>query len=181
MKAALFLLLLITLSHGLNNVSFSNDQLEVFADIFSNWAYPCQRSLNNNAYKQFKRRHVLLRDFDTTRTSAWVDYLTTMDLCGRTHLQSFLRKNDIDSIKRICNGQGVRQRQSQNLCISKRRFRVYTVESAWKNGRCEVQLQTKRSYVIVACEVIGNRCLPVHYDKQTDTEPPQDGQTCRPR
>lgn len=179
MKAAVFLSLLITLSHGLNNVSFSNGQPEMFADIFPNWAHPCQRSLNNNAYNQFKRRHVLLRDFDTRRTSAWVDYLTTMNLCGRTRLQSFLRKNENDSIIRICNGRGVRR--GHNLCTSQRRFTVYTVESALRNGRCEVQFQTERSYVIVACEVIGNRCLPVHYERQTNTAPPRDGRTCRPR
>ncbi|KAI2663076.1 Angiogenin [Labeo rohita] len=169
MTTVVFLMFLFMLSHGLNNISFSNNELVMFSDIFSNWAHPCQRSRNNNAYNQFKRRHIISREFNTSQESAWADYLTRRNLCGRTHLQSFLHKNNTNSIKRICNGRGVRD--TQNLCISKRMFRVYIVKSTKRNGQCEVQLQTEYFYVIVACEVIGNRCLPVHYETQTNTEP----------
>ncbi|KAL1272049.1 hypothetical protein QQF64_031065 [Cirrhinus molitorella] len=180
MRVAVFLMLLFTLSHGLNNISFSNDQLEIFSDIFSNWAHPCQRSLNNNAYNQFKHRHILSRQFNTSSRRDWADYLNRTKLCGRATFQSFLQKNDTSSIKRVCNGRGVRD--TQNLCISKRRFTVYIVQSALRNRRCEVKRpHTNEFYVTVACEVIQNRCLPVHYQRQTHTEPPRDGPTCRPR
>lgn len=179
-RAVVLLLLSFTLSDGLNNVSFSNDQLEMFSDISSNWAQPCQRSQNNNAYNHFKQRHILSRQFNTRRTSAWADYLTRTNLCGRTTLQSFLHKNDINSIKRICNGRGVRDRG--NLCISRRTFTVYIVESFLRNGRCEVnRLHHGEYYVVVACEVIENRCLPVHYERQRNTGPPRRGQICRPQ
>lgn len=173
-------MLLFMLCDGWNNVSFSNNEPEMFSDLFSIWAHPCQRSRNNNAYNQFKRRHVLSRQFNSSRTRAWEDYLTRKNLCGRTSLQSFLRKDYSSSVVRICNGRG--NRVGQNMCISQRRFRVFVVQSAMRNGRCEVQspVQSGRLYVTVACEVIENRCLPVHYVRQTSGRPSQPGQTCRP-
>lgn len=180
MRWAVLLVLIFTLCNGWNNISFSNNDLEMFSDLFSNWAHPCQRSLNNNAYNQFKRRHVLSHQFDTSRTRAWEDYLTRKSLCGRTSLQSFVRKDYGSSVVRICNGRG--NRVGQNTCISERRFRVFVVQSAVRNGRCEVQspVQSGRFYVTVACEVIENRCLPVHYVRQTRGRPFQPGRTCRP-
>lgn len=180
MRLAVLLVLLFTLCDGLNNVSFSNNEPEMFSELFSNWAHPCQRSMNNNAYNQFKHRHVLSRQFNSSWTRAWEDYLTRKNLCGRTSLQSFLSKDYSSRVVRICNGQG--NRVGQNMCISQRRFRVYVVQSAVRNGRCEVQtpVQSERLYVTVACEVIENRCLPVHYVRQTRRRPSQLGRTCRP-
>lgn len=180
MRVAVLLLLSFTLSDGLNNVSLSNDQLEMFSDIFFNLPHPCQRSRNNNAYNQFKRRHILSRQFNTRQTSAWADYLTGTHLCGRTTLQSFLHKNDNESIIRICNGRGVRD--TGNRCISRRTFTVYIVESFMRNGRCEVnRLHNAEYYVVVSCEVIANQCLPVHYVRQSNGRPSRSGQICRPQ
>ncbi|KAL1272162.1 hypothetical protein QQF64_031178 [Cirrhinus molitorella] len=167
MSLAVFLLLLIPLvfTNGWDNGRFGNDR-------------PCQRSQNNNAYNNFKHRHILAYDFNTSSRRAWGDYLTNQRLCGRTPRQSFLHNNYQSSIKRICNGRGVRV--TGNKCSSERRFKVYTVHSGFRNGVCEVNLQTERSYVIVACEVIENHCLPVHYVTQTSRGPSQNGEICRP-
>ncbi|XDV19148.1 hypothetical protein PO909_024688 [Leuciscus waleckii] len=146
--------------------------------MFTDASFPCQRSWNNNAYDQFKYRHILSSSFNTKSRRAWAEYLTTNRLCGRAPRQSFLNKNYKESIINICNGEGVKDRD--NLCTSIRKFTVYIVQSSLSNGQCEVQVQSVRSYVVVACEVIGNQCLPVHYGTQTNWRPDQNGQICRP-
>ncbi|RXN37631.1 Carbonic anhydrase 14 [Labeo rohita] len=172
MRLAVLLLLFVPLVYtdGWDFGRFSNDQSDMF---------PCQRSQNNNAYNNFKHRHILAYDFNTSSRHAWAAYLTRQCLCGRAPLQSFLHKNEQNSIVSICNGRGVRD--TGNKCISEGSFNVYTVRSSLEgNGECEVHLRTDRSHVIVACEVVENRCVPVHYETQTNRRPPRDGEICRP-
>ncbi|KAI2644175.1 Ribonuclease pancreatic beta-type [Labeo rohita] len=166
MRLAVLLLLFVPLVYtdGWDFGRFSNDQSDMF---------PCQRSQNNNAYNNFKHRHILAYDFNTSSRHAWAAYLTRQCLCGRAPLQSFLHKNEQNSIVSICNGRGVRD--TGNKCISEGSFNVYTVRSSLEgNGECEVHLRTDRSHVIVACEVVENRCVPVHYETQTNRRPPRD-------
>lgn len=176
MRTEVFLVLLMTLvsTDGLNNVTFNREK----RDLFSNSAYPCQRSQNNNAYNTFNRRHILSEDFDRNSERAWAFYLNRKGLCGRTPVQSFLSRRYSDRIKRICNGEGTRD--TGNLCISMRSFTVYIVESSVRYRECEVHVRRENSYVSVACEVIDNECVPVHYEEQTNRRPSQRGQICRP-
>lgn len=177
MRTEVFLVLLMTVmfTDGLDNVTLSRDK----RGLFSNWAYPCQRSQNNNAYNTFNHRHVLSDEFDMNSEWAWTDYLNRNRLCGRKRFQSFLPQSYADSIIRICNGRGTRD--TGNLCISTERFTVYIVQSSLTNGQCEVKKpRNNKYYVTVACEVLDNQCLPVHYEKQTYSRPSQRGQTCEP-
>lgn len=140
-------------------------------------ASPCQE-WNNNGYYKFKNKHILSYKFDTNSLDAWTDYIGNKDLCGRP-LQSFLEKDDESRVKGICNGRGIIYSGiSDNLCISRETFTVYIVRS--KRGKCEVySVEKKERYVVVACDVDGNQCLPVHYETQTN-EPPQGREICQP-
>lgn len=168
MRCAFLLLLLLAFSDGLFQ-----------REMFSNRSFPCQSARNNNAFNNFTRKHILTTSLSSRQTRAWADYLMAKRLCGREPLQSFLRKDDTDSVIRICNGRGVRYRQ--NMCISKRSFTVYLVRSVLTDTRCEIQsIDKENSYVIVACEVIENRCLPVHYQGQNNSRPSRSGLICKP-
>jgi len=146
--------------------------------MFTDARSPCERSSNNNAYNQFRYKHILSYDFDTDSQDAWAKYLLEKGLCGRRPIQSFLRKNNVNSIINICNGKGIRDRD--NLCTSKDKFTVYTVQSKEYGNQCRVFLEAIERYVVVACDVIDNQCLPVHYETQTDTPPDQNGWICQP-
>lgn len=178
MRSAVLLAIFVTLviGDGLNNATSSDDQPEMF----SYWPAPCERTSNLNAFNVFMSKHILQINFDTRQTRSWVDYLTRTHLCGVNSHQSFLHKDDTKSMIEICNGGGIRD--SQNLCVSVRKFRVFIVQSIWRNGRCEVQLQTEMAYVIIACQSIQNiHCFPVHFSGITYTAPSQHGQWCKLR
>ncbi|XDV19282.1 hypothetical protein PO909_024781 [Leuciscus waleckii] len=159
MRSALLLVLLVTL---------------MFTD---GWDHKSQK---NNAYDDFKRKHIISDDFDTGCRVGWAEYLTKKKLCGtdRPELQSFLSKNKEDSIKNICNGEGIRDRD--NLCTSNKTFTVYTVTKKQQQPCEVVTIDAIERYVVVACDVIVNQCLPVHYQTQTNTPPNQNGQICKP-
>ncbi|XDV19277.1 hypothetical protein PO909_024776 [Leuciscus waleckii] len=144
-------------------------------------AIPCQDPGENNDYVKFKNKHILSYHFDTNSREDWAEYLTENRLCGtdRPPLQSFLSKNNEDRIKNICNGEGIiyRHRFIDNLCISREKFTVYTEQQ--EEEPCEVEtIDVIERYVVVACNVVVNQCLPVHYQKQTNR--PRKGQICRP-
>lgn len=176
MKSAVVLMLFVTLvlSDGWDKGTFSYDKPEMFPD------KPCQKSKKNNAYDIFTQRHILQDDFDTNSIEAWAKYLTTKNLCGRTKTkpQSFLCRSDTNSIIGICNNRGTIK--EKNLCISDEKFNVFIVQSSVIKGKCEVSLSKGQYYVIVACDVINNRCLPVHYDGQNKDPPSKPGQKCKP-
>lgn len=164
-------LMILVFTDGWDNIGFSHKQRVLFNSA------PCLTSGNNNAYNIFEHQHILSYDFDRNSKQAWADYLNDMELCGRKPLQSFLPRYYTDSIKRICNGQGTEV--ERNLCISTDMFLVYIVRSALVNNRCEVHVRHRSFYVTVACDVIDNECLPVHYQTQTSNEPEQRGSICK--
>ncbi|KAK7171205.1 hypothetical protein R3I94_001211 [Phoxinus phoxinus] len=142
-------------------------------------ADPCTDRGGNNDYYRFKNRHIISSVFDKNDRNAWARYLTEKGLCGsdRPSRQSFLSRSNEKYITQICNGRG--SKYSGNLCISNNRFSVYIVTKNNNPWSCEVQTIERNSYyVVVACNVVDNQCLPVHYQTQTDT--PGHGAICRP-
>lgn len=170
MRLASLFLLLVTVPQGSSNI-----KPEI--SIHSKWSTPCQRSQNKSAFNTFMSRHILLIDFDTTQLASWGKYLVFMGLCGRKTNQSFLHIKDTLSVMKICNEEGIIYKG--NMCISRRKFLVFVVQSNSINGECKHQVQFENAYVVVACEAIETFCLPVHYEEQTDTTPPQYDQICR--
>jgi len=184
MRSAVLLVLLVSLmfTDGLDEcVRYRNDQCEKINNS------PCLATLNNNAYAQFKRKHILSDVFDTNSLMDWSNYLIKQKLCGtdRPSQQSFVHNEN--SIINICNGGGIRFRDrntnsyKDNLCTSRATFTVYIVTKIQQWKPCVVvDVKVIQSYVVVACDVVGNKCLPVHYQTQTDTPPDQNDETCQP-
>ncbi|XP_077056145.1 uncharacterized protein LOC143707647 [Siphateles boraxobius] len=182
MRSVFVLVFLVTLvfSEGLDNATSVADTPEMF----SRWPFPCRGTSQLNTYRDFLNQHILRYNFDTSQKHAWVDYLKKKRLCGVNPHRSFVHKNDTNDIVGVCKGRGVRD--SQNLCVSMKKFRVFIVQSVWRNGQCEVQLQTESAHVVIACNfavfevkpVQVVHCVPVHFAGIVYTAPSQHRQRC---
>lgn len=91
-------------------------------------------------------------------------------LCGRVPVQSFIDASEW-RVQQICSEDG--WRVSSNLCISDSTMTVYDVTSEWDEcGCCKVtRLRRRQQKVVVACNNVGNQCLPVHYEKYNNQSP----------
>ena len=136
---------------------------------------PCQPHKNNennknnensNAAQIFQKKHILQEPKPKNREE-WGEYLKKKNLCGRVPIQSFILTSDVNN---ICQGQGIQH--DKNKCISNNKYTVCDVISISYNKICWVfPRPCYELYVIVACDKIGNICLPVHYEGST-TGPP---------
>lgn len=130
---------------------------------------PCLPTTNNNAYNNFKDRHILSQDISSTDRNVWTQYLTQKRLLRRTEVQTFFQMNDEQAVKDICQGGG--KVSKNNLCVSNRQFDVFNVTIAHNNGHYVVKSVEKLLHpVVVACDV-DNICLPVHYQKYGNQTP----------
>lgn len=102
------------------------------------------------------------------------------ELCGRVPVQSFI-DGDEGQVRQICHSGGQRVREATgpkgNLCISKSSMTVYDVKSKRQNNKCKVTSVNPGNHrVVVACDKVENKCLPVHYEKYIDQSP--DNRNC---
>lgn len=87
-------------------------------------------------------------------------YLKKNGLCGRAPVQSFIQATK-DQVVQVCGTKGSRVVGGGNLCISKSTMKIYHVES-----ECFVKnVNVHHHKVVLACDKVGRKCLPVHYEK----------------
>uniref|UniRef100_A0AAV2MCQ9 carbonic anhydrase n=1 Tax=Knipowitschia caucasica TaxID=637954 RepID=A0AAV2MCQ9_KNICA len=122
---------------------------------------PCQLSKWNNGFQTFLKRHI--RE-DTPRSldqNQWEKYIQNNGGCHRP-TQSFLSPDDLERVKAVCSARGGKVFK-ENLCISREPFSFVTVRS--EPGTCSIRKITSESkHLILACEVLDNRCVPVHFE-----------------
>nr|XP_046156983.1 angiogenin [Oncorhynchus gorbuscha] len=122
---------------------------------------PCQRSRCNNCHEKFLYRHVRPNTPLTTDRNAWEKYLREKNDCSRP-TQSFLHPKDRERVDAVCSSSGGKRYQG-NLCISQSPFTFLTVRS--ETGTCGVSsVREETKHLILACEVLENRCVPVHFE-----------------
>lgn len=98
-------------------------------------------------------------------------YLEQQQLCGRAPMQSFIKAGDEEQVKQICSKSG-RWLNKGNLCISESAMVIYDVDSYIECNICYVShVEPVEHRVIVACDKVGKRCLPVHYEKYNNENP----------
>uniref|UniRef100_A0A671XL53 Ribonuclease A-domain domain-containing protein n=1 Tax=Sparus aurata TaxID=8175 RepID=A0A671XL53_SPAAU len=86
-------------------------------------------------------------------------------------VQSFIDASEVD-VQQICRKGGHRVKNGGNLCISASSMTVYDVKSKHANGQCTVtSLIHRQQEVVVACNKVGNVCLPVHYQGYENQQP----------
>ncbi|XP_034005959.1 uncharacterized protein LOC117498021 [Trematomus bernacchii] len=141
---------------------------------------PCRTRRNNNAYNSFSRKHILRDEFDYMNYNEWERYIRNHGLTDRP-LQSFFTSGDDERVTDICNGKGQPLKSSRyraNLCISHRTFPVFHVKLDQNNRVTNVDHAIQ--FVVLACDVVENQCLPVHYEKYTNQLPNRSVAPCQP-
>uniref|UniRef100_A0A3B4UTB5 Ribonuclease A-domain domain-containing protein n=1 Tax=Seriola dumerili TaxID=41447 RepID=A0A3B4UTB5_SERDU len=92
-------------------------------------------------------------------------YLQGKRLCGRAPVQTFIDAR-VGAVHQICSRSGLRVQSSPgNLCISRSRMQVFDVISDQNCSMNRMRVQKGSQKVIVACDKVNNRCLPVHFEK----------------
>ena len=99
---------------------------------------------------------------ETTSSSKTVisfhSYLRDRNLCGRADDQSFIKATE-EEVKKICTPEG--EYVYNNLCRSRSKMTVYNVKS---DTNCnDIKVTSAKRKVVVACDKVGEECLPVHY------------------
>ncbi|XP_039974746.1 angiogenin [Xiphias gladius] len=122
---------------------------------------PCQLSKWNNGFNVFMKRHISSKTPTSLDKNEWERYIRNNGGCNRP-TQSFLHPNDLESVKAVCTGAGGKT-YKENLCISQKPFSFVTVRS--EQGTCGIRsVREETKHLILACEVLDNRCLPVHFE-----------------
>uniref|UniRef100_A0A3Q3SD14 Si:dkey-237j11.3 n=1 Tax=Mastacembelus armatus TaxID=205130 RepID=A0A3Q3SD14_9TELE len=122
---------------------------------------PCQLSKWNNGYKTFLRRHVPSGMPTSLNQNEWENFIRSKGNCDRP-TQSFLSPEELDKVKDVCTNRGGKV-YKENLCISKQPFTFVTVRS--EQGTCGIRsVRQETKHLILACEVLDNQCLPVHFE-----------------
>ncbi|XP_054483463.1 uncharacterized protein LOC129116766 [Anoplopoma fimbria] len=136
---------------------------------------PCQSYNNNNNADEFVKRHIVKKIFDRTSKTEWERYIRANQICATT-TQSFLE--DQTSVEKICNGKGHPISNNGDLCISDSHMRVYELKV--KNNCKVTRISDAMKPVIVACNIVGNRCRPVHFERYINQRPIPRSRPCRP-
>lgn len=122
---------------------------------------PCQLSKWKYGYRNFLKRHVRDGTPRSTDQNEWEKYIRNNGGCDRT-TQSFLVPDDLERVKAVCSNRGGKV-YKENLCISQEPFTFVTVRS--EPGTCGIRSITpEKKHLILACEVLDNQCLPVHFE-----------------
>ncbi|XP_034409561.1 uncharacterized protein LOC117745386 [Cyclopterus lumpus] len=138
---------------------------------------PCQLSKWNNGFDTFIRRHVRSGTPASLDQNQWEKYIKSIGGCDRP-TQSFLQPSDLDRVKAVCTDQGGAIHKD-NLCISRQPFTFVTVRSA--PGTCGIRsVRVETKHLILACEELSNKCLPVHFEgNPVDAKPNNNARGCQ--
>lgn len=138
---------------------------------------PCLRSRWNKGFDTFLQRHLPPGTPTSLDQNQWKRYILNKTGCGRP-TQSFLNPKDLARVKEVCTERGG-ERFKDNLCISRQSFTFITVRS--EMGTCGIKsIREETKHLILACEVLGNDCLPVHFEGNPDNLKPQNnGKGCQ--
>lgn len=130
---------------------------------------PCQRSKWNNGFNTFMKRHIRSGTPNSLDHNQWENYIKNNGGCDRP-TQSFLSPDELEKVKAVCTNEGGKV-YKENLCISKQSFSFFTVRS--EPGTCGIRSVTHETkHLILACEVLENQCLPVHFEGNSKSSKP---------
>ncbi|XP_041799207.1 uncharacterized protein LOC121610944 [Chelmon rostratus] len=138
---------------------------------------PCQLSKWNNGYNTFVKRHIRSGTPTSLDQNEWEKYIRNNGGCDRP-TQSFLKQKDLDMVKDVCTDKGGKTFK-ENLCISKQSFTFVTVRS--EPGTCGIRsVREETKHLILACEVLENQCLPVHFEGNPENlKPGNNAKSCQ--
>ncbi|KAM7383417.1 hypothetical protein PAMP_003073 [Pampus punctatissimus] len=130
---------------------------------------PCQLSRWNNGFNTFVKRHIRSGTPNSLDQNEWERYIKEHGGCNRP-TQSFLHPDELNKVKAVCTSRGGKV-YKDNLCISQQPFTFITVRS--EPGTCMIRnVHQETKYLILACEMLDNQCLPVHFEGNPDNIKP---------
>ena len=102
-------------------------------------------------------------------------YLEEERICGERPNQALIDTTQKD-IKQVCTRRGWRLQGTSsgdkgNLCISKSSQSMYIVQSNNLNGCTVTNVKPLSQKVVLACNNVENRCLPVHLEPYSGQQP----------
>lgn len=124
---------------------------------------PCTNIGKKDGYDNFCRHHLRKDTPDNLDKKIWQKFITKIDTWNRTK-QSFLPFNESKSVLAVCSSGG--RIYKGNLCISKNKLFFFTAEINSKIKKVK-RVTLQNQHVILACSKIKNKCLPVHFEKNT--------------
>lgn len=82
--------------------------------------------------------------------------------------QTFIERSKVKLLNKICNGNG--WNRQGNLCTSNSKIPVFVVKV--KTSDCTILNDPRKTeeLLTVACDKVGKRCLPVHFQAQRQTQ-----------
>uniref|UniRef100_A0A3Q4M8L7 Si:dkey-237j11.3 n=2 Tax=Neolamprologus brichardi TaxID=32507 RepID=A0A3Q4M8L7_NEOBR len=97
----------------------------------------------------------------TLDQNEWFSYIKNIGDCSRP-TQSFIDPKELKRVKAVCSKNGGKT-YKDNLCISQQPFTFVTVRSV--KDTCGIKSVLKETkHLILACEVLDNECVPVHFE-----------------
>ncbi|XP_047454997.1 angiogenin-2 [Mugil cephalus] len=137
---------------------------------------PCQLTSWKSGFKTFIKRHIPNGAPTSLDQNEWENYIRKGG-CDRP-TQSFLHPRDEERVKAVCTERGGKT-YKDNLCISREPFNFITVRSV--KDTCGIKSITPETkHLILACEVLENQCLPVHFEGNPDNDrPSNNARGCR--
>ncbi|KAI2655414.1 Angiogenin [Labeo rohita] len=121
---------------------------------------PCTEAKDQNAYDTFLHQH-LRKDTpnDPRKLREWQKFIDRINTWDRP-IQSFLPFKEAGRVIAVCSSGGKVYRG--NLCISKKLLTFFTVVINNRKQVKKVKVQTQ--HVILGCDKIKNKCLPIHFE-----------------
>ncbi|KAL7875283.1 hypothetical protein SRHO_G00062530 [Serrasalmus rhombeus] len=133
---------------------------------------PCKPSSNSDMNKRFNKHHLApLSSYGTDR-KLWTKYIKRIKVCNNKRgIKSFLDKSEAKQVENVCSPSGGKLfEKGKNLCISNQAFSF--IEVHWDNN-CNVwDVSSVTQHIILACDKIKNKCLPVHFEKNSQNRLP---------
>ncbi len=120
---------------------------------------PCTEEKNQSVHETFRNHH-LRKDAPKDEKGNWQKFINKIKTWNRT-IQSFFDFREESRVLAVCSSGG--KTYEGNLCISKERFKFFTVEINNKKQVKKVKVQ--KQHVILGCDKIQNQCLPTHFEE----------------
>ncbi|KAK7129565.1 hypothetical protein R3I93_019260 [Phoxinus phoxinus] len=133
-----------------------------------------QRCVNNGIpaqYDTFRIQHLNDKIPENADKSEWQKFIGHIGTWDRP-IQSFFLKSEHSNAFAVCSTAG-KIYPSRNLCISKKPISFYNVKVSQNKKVTDVKLITDR-HVILGCEKIENKCLPIHFEANENKAKPAD-------
>ncbi|KAL7886454.1 hypothetical protein AOLI_G00041750 [Acnodon oligacanthus] len=135
---------------------------------------PCRPSCGRHMNERFNKQHLATLSSYGTDRRLWTKYIRRIKVCSnKSGIKSFLDKSEAKQVEKVCSPSGGKlYERGKNLCISNQAFSF--IEVHWDEN-CEVwKVSNVYQHIILACDEIEVKCLPVHFQTNSQNRQPDE-------